>query len=266
MRNEIEAALRQIAGAHVPAQMPKTDGASYEILLMTGLARELHGRGYAIEFMHADGTTLKTAESFTPHGGGPRHIPKKSAAGAGPMTIIFCKPGQAHWWEIINGIQYEGRSGCAHEIDVTIVPRAITDWVRNNGGGRPFGHAPFSVECKFRVNDGTLDEMRECVARHYDLTILLGHPPNLNSHNARLYAEKGTPQNYGNVVSNYRAENYRSFSSIVRKTSFSGWGSASNLTRLADYYQTRCYANADVATAPLDSFFSEAADWIDANL
>lgn len=81
-------------------------------------------------------------------------------------------------WEIWNGVQFEGRSGATHAIDISLVPRQVGMELRQSGG-LPFGRPRVAIDCKDVGQAGSVDEMRAFVARLYDVSLLYGHEPYL---------------------------------------------------------------------------------------
>jgi hypothetical protein len=123
-------------------------------------------------------------------------------------------------WEIWNGIQFEGRSGAAHEIDIAVVPRVVGVELRQTGG-LPFGRPRVAIECKDVGQPGTVDEMRAFVARLYDLSVLQGH---------RLYIPYPPPtqaifpgifvDSFYAAQTTYWDENRNAFNALARRTGF----------------------------------------------
>lgn len=75
-------------------------------------------------------------------------------------------------FELHGSLQFVGRSSAHHELDISVITGRLGRAIRGSGGGRPFGLPVASVECKHHVADGPLGEVREKVARLFDLTFL----------------------------------------------------------------------------------------------
>ena len=91
----------------------------------------------------------------------------------GPGFILLSKanhPDQC--LELHGGLRWQGRSGATHECDVSVVPQMIAVALRRNGGGMPEGLPVAAFECKDKTTAGTADEMRQTLARLYDLALV----------------------------------------------------------------------------------------------
>jgi hypothetical protein len=79
-------------------------------------------------------------------------------------------------FEIHANIEYRGRSGETHEIDLGFIQSSVAARLRAvTGGGRPTGRPRVALECKFKPGTGSKDEARQTVARLFDLHFLAGH-------------------------------------------------------------------------------------------
>lgn len=74
--------------------------------------------------------------------------------------------------ELHGSLQWQGRSEAKHEIDVSVVPAVIAQALRSSNGGFPRGLPVLAVECKDKTSAGTSDEMRETLARMFDLALV----------------------------------------------------------------------------------------------
>ena len=101
--------------------------------------------------------------------------------------------------ELRGSVQWMGRSGAKHEIDVSVVPADIGEAIRNNGGGYPHGLPVAAIECKDKGGFGPLDETRQTLARMYDLALVT--QPNPGWH-CRIY-ETATHTHWGRKSSRY---------------------------------------------------------------
>jgi hypothetical protein len=79
--------------------------------------------------------------------------------------------------ELHGGLKRKGRSGATHECDVSAVPAVIARALRSNGGGTPRGLPIAAFECKDKTSKGTADEMRQTLARLFDLALVTQPQP-----------------------------------------------------------------------------------------
>jgi len=56
--------------------------------------------------------------------------------------------GAVNEYEMHLGVQFTGRSGAAHEFDISIIPRGVGQHFRTHGPGRPTGHPRVGLELK----------------------------------------------------------------------------------------------------------------------
>ena len=162
-------------------------------------------------------------------------------------------------WEIWNGIQFQGRSGASHEIDISVVPREVGTLLRQTGGP-PTGRPRVAIECKDVGQPGSVDEMRAFVARLYDLTLLLGHQPYLQFP-APLQAiypgDFGGDPFYAARVT-YREENQVTFNAIARRTGFA-YGAAA----MTNYYAIEPHSFITATSIQAVALMNDVAEWID---
>ena len=64
------------------------------------------------------------------------------------------------------------RSDARHECDVSVLPAVIGEALRAGGGGYPRGLPIAAIECKDKTTPGTPDEMRQMLARLFDLALI----------------------------------------------------------------------------------------------
>jgi hypothetical protein len=92
---------------------------------------------------------------------------------AGPGFVLLSNVNHANLsLELHGGLQWQGRSGATHECDVSALPEAIALALRGNGGGMPEGLPVAAFECKDKTKAGTADEMRQTLARLFDLALV----------------------------------------------------------------------------------------------
>jgi hypothetical protein len=214
-----------------------------------------------------DGTfqnPLTGSMTFIQRGGAPGGIRPATRGPNGPTSIAFRRGEGLPSWEIWNGVQFMGRSGGRHELDIAIVPKDLGDALRGlPSGGWPFGNGWLSLECKDVKANGSPDEMRAFLARIYDTTLLQVHAGyiGLSTPVRKIYATSGLGAGFGTARQSYRVENRSSFHGIARRTGFS-LGTA----KMSTYYFVRRFENLYVGSSELDVFTSEICDWLDQNL
>jgi hypothetical protein len=257
--------LSAILGAFGPLNKAKGLGRVFELYVMTGIAREMQNRGFQVWLQRSDGKRIYPGDknrTFIQRGGPPSGIPP-AANGPKNASVIGIRRSQNHdSWELWNGIQFKGRSGAAHEIDVALVPAAVGNAIRSTPtGGSPFGRPRVAIECKDVNASGSPDEMRAFIARLYDLSLLIGHPLNYPTPFLRIYP--GSPSNHGiyKAQYTYRDENQNSFNALARRTSFS-----QGAKDMRAYYEIRTAGNIKVGSAGYATLISAVGQWIESNL
>lgn len=162
-------------------------------------------------------------------------------------------------WEIWNGIQFEGRSGARHEIDLAIVPETVGATLRAQpAGGVPTGRPRVAIECKDVATAGSVDEMRAFVARLYDLTLLAAHHSYLPFTGPPQSIHPGAPSGpLHRPVITYRLENRRTLNIIARKSGFVQGAAA--MTR---YHSVEPHGGIVVGAPSTAALIKSVADWI----
>lgn len=274
MLAQVRAALDAIAGSIVTLRLARGAGRAFELLLMSQIALELKNRRYLVELLRSDGTRQSVGASgatFIQRGGAPGPVHPAADGPDGPTSIVFRKLGIRSRrlqtpveWEIWNGIQFVGRSGGTHEIDIAVVPKRLGDVLRAfTSGQRPLGHGWLSIECKDVAATGSPDEMRTFVSRIYDTTLLQAHAPHIGTVRPvhRVYAIDTSYQGFGSGRVTYYQENRSVYGAIARTTGFSV-GTA----EMSDYYNIRRFEDLRPGTRELNEFAREVVDWLDDNL
>jgi hypothetical protein len=160
-------------------------------------------------------------------------------------------------WEIWKGIQFQGRSGATHEIDIAVVPREVGEELRQIGGS-PFGRPRVAIECKDAGQPGTVDEMRAFVARLYDLSVLQGHrsyvpyPPPPQA----IFPGSFTDSFYASQMT-YWDENRKSFNVVARRTGF-----VAGATAMTSYFNVEPHGNITVGSAQAIALVEAVSQWI----
>lgn len=258
----IKASLDKIVGNVTTLSRASGAGRAYELFVMTGLANELHSRGWNVQLQRSDETIIGAFDAdrtFYQRGGAPTGVPGKRQGKTNGGSIVINKPRGTRFWEIWNGIQFRGRSGGYHEVDVAIVPREVGLELRKKpGGGIPGGRPRVSIECKDVGSAGSPDEMRAFLARMYDLTILTWHVGKIShwpSPERNIYP--GTLTRHGPFAS-FWSGNRQTFNAIVRRTGFS-----LGALGLTPYYRVGPYGSVTASATPgYSTFIRDVTDFI----
>lgn len=183
--------------------------------------------------------------------------PGKIGSGNG-CFIIFDWGGVAH--EIHTSIEFEGRSGSLHEIDVSIIPALIANDIRTNRfSGYPHGAPKIAIECKDKKSNGSKDEARTFLARLYDIHFLKDHREpiaHLGSKN-RIYASTQGGQAYGNRNKTY----YDSLSNSYNAMCHSGIVVQEAINYL-DFYHVKSHQQLTPGLNYINAFITQVVDYI----
>ena len=262
---DVQNALDTILGHASNLRQANGAGRIFELFVMTGVAEKLHGYGHEVWLQRSDGSRMLPSDptlDFIQRSGGPAGITPASSGASNASCIGFQKLGSSQIWEIWNGVQFEGRSGAAHEFDVAIVPHQVGSELRRSGG-QPFGRPRVAVECKDVAASSSIDEMRAFVARLYDVTILQGHRHHLHlgSSPQAIYPANFGGDPYHDTRNTYRRENLHSLNVFARRTGFAK-GSAA----MTGYHCILPYGAVTAGSKEADMLFVDIAGWIHANL
>jgi hypothetical protein len=258
----VQAALNAVLGSAATLRKASGAGRAFELFVMTGIALELQVRGFEVWLQRSDGSRISRADSdrsFIQRGGAPTGVAGASQ-GTSNASVIGFRWQQRSKWEIWNGIQFEGRSGARHEIDLAIVPESVGRALRAKpAGGFPIGRPRVAIECKDVKTPGSLDEMRAFVARLYDLTLLAAHHQYLSVAGAAAQAiHPGAPPGPRHrPVSSYWRENRRTLNIIARKSGFVQGAAA-----MTKYHSVKPHDGILVGAANVDALIKSVADWI----
>jgi hypothetical protein len=262
MINNVQSAIEAIVGSVATLQNASGAGRIFELFIMTGVANRLQNRGFEVWLQRSDGSRITPSDPdrrFIQRGGAPTGVPPASLGPQNASAIGFRRNLGAAEWEIWNGIQFRGRSGATHEIDISVVPREVGTQLRQSGG-LPFGRPRVAIECKDVGQAGSVDEVRAFVARLYDVTALCGHQPYL-PFPAPLQAIY--PGNFGGVPfyaarATYREENRSTFNAIARRTGFAAGAAA-----MTSYYAIEPHGSITANSNQALSLMDAVAEWID---
>lgn len=240
---ELRKILREFAAANGPATVPGGGGKALEAWIFMRLAMAARASGnWDVTLRRGDGTLLPIGNTFA-----------FATFQAGIQAATLSAPCYASIVNISNpavavelhgSLQWEGRSRATHEIDVSALPSSVASAIRAAGGGRPRGVPIIAIECKDKASSGTPDEMRQTLARMFDLALVT--PPTASS-GCRI-SGPGNIAAWGNRGSSYRIVFSQSLSAIVRAGTFS-----SGARRLGAHYHIEQSGNIyDPAAAILD--------------
>lgn len=262
MISNIKNALMGIL-ANTNLQHANGAGRLFELFIMTSIADALRIANFNVWLQRSDGSRIystDTSKEFVQRGGAPTGVLPANQGTNNGSSICFQRGADGPVWEIWNGIQFEGRSGAVHEIDIAVVPQQLGTELRISGG-YPFGRPHVAIECKDVSNSGGMDEMRAFVARLYDITLLNSHIAHTSYQQPaqRIYATPASCFGHGAFAS-FWVGNRDSFNAIARRSGFSS-GSLSMTT----YYAIEPYGYIIPNTVPATELFKATTDWIKAH-
>ncbi|TPK87018.1 hypothetical protein FJ936_06625 [Mesorhizobium sp. B2-4-13] len=258
----VESALDTIVGRVTTLEHASGAGRIFELFVMTNLARGLQDAGFTVWLQRSNGTEILPSDSdrrFIQRGGAPTGV---SPASAGPdnASVIGFRWRRRPKWEIWNGIQFGGRSGASHEIDIAIVPASVGAALRT-AGGVPVGRPRVAIECKDVEATGSLDEMRAFLARLYDVTLLHAHHRHM-TYPAPRALHPGSPNEAKHrAIVTYWQENRRTKNIIARRTGF-----VSGTVPLADYHRIEPHQNISVGSSTVNDLVASVAEWAQRNV
>ena len=262
MINAVRNALNSLLGSIGSLNNAAGAGRIYELFIMTGVAAELQNRGFDVWLQRSDGSRILLTDvdqTFVQRGGGPSGLPPASA-GPGNASVIGVRKPSGSEWELWNGIQFRGRSGAAHEIDIAFVPRGVANQLRTTGG-MPFGRPRVSIECKEVAQTGSVDEMRAFVARLYDLTLLqlqLAYIQTQYPGPAMGIYPASPIGAFYSARNTYWDENRHSFNALARRSGF-----ASGATAMTAYYGIEPHASITLGSSQVTALIQAVCQWIE---
>jgi hypothetical protein len=133
---------------------------------MTLLDAAQRKKNWRVSLRQGDGTPLPAGSLFL-FSGGPSGLSR--LAGEACFAQITRQSGAPLTLELHHGLQHLGRSGARHEWDVALLPQVITNSIRAGNGRYPRGLPFLGVECKDKTKNGDTNEMRQTLARMFDL-------------------------------------------------------------------------------------------------
>ncbi len=171
LQRELRRALRTLRAANGITAVPGGSGKALEAWLLMKLAQTASALpNWNVTLRQGDGTPLPPGNPF---------LFSASQSGIRPPNpnepgfVLLSNINHADQsLELHGGLKWQGRSGATHECDVSVVPAMIALALRSNGGGMPEGLPIAAFECKDKTTAGTADEMRQTLARLYDLALV----------------------------------------------------------------------------------------------
>lgn len=262
----VASALSGIIGNVVALRNANGSGRAFELYIMTGIASALATHGWDVWLQRSDGTPINPTDSdrrFVQRGGAPTGVFGAAQGADNASSLVFRRPGKPREWEIWNGIQFLGRSGGSHEIDIAIVPREVGIALRSlPTGGLPGGRPTVSIECKDVEAKGSGDEMRAFVARLYDLTMLTWHDGKMAHLPLPLtYISPGASLPDFPPFYSFWVGNRETFNVLARRTGFS-----SGATAMTGYYGIQPRGPVTPGSPEDLGLISDLSTWILSNL
>lgn len=232
---ELRNMLRAFRAAHSGMVAPAGEGKALEAWVLMKLANTVRRQMslfWRVSLRQGDGTALPSGTTFNFPSQRSRIQPSNAAAPG--YVLIEHKTDTARRFELRGSVQWKGRSDAKHEIDVSLLPAAIGEAIRDNGGGYPHGLPIVAIECKDKGGYGPLDETRQTLARMYDLVLVTQPIPGWT---CRIF-ETNTYTQWGRKSSRYIAFFQKSTFGIVRAGYFQ-----SGATALAGHYSIGHFPN-----------------------
>ncbi|HYC66578.1 hypothetical protein [Brevundimonas sp.] len=210
---DLRNALRAFRAAHTSLAVPSGAGKALEAWILIRLAMTARSLGWTVSLRRGDDTPLPPGHDFVFTAGGSGIGPSSAAA---PMFVMIEDP-QGKAYELHGSLVWIGRSGASHECDVSMLPRSVAMALRSRRRtGNPRGLPLLIIECKDKVGTGTLDEMRQMLARMFDLALVT--KPSLGP--CRIFSLGRCPTLWGRHSSQYRSLYRRGLFAVARASGF----------------------------------------------
>lgn len=231
--SELRRMLRNFRAAHSGALAPTGEGKALEAWVLMKLAdtvRVHRPTVWSVSLRRGDGTALPSGAPFSFPSQRSRIQPSDPTAPG--YVLLEHRRHPERRLELHGSVQWQGRSGARHEVDVSVLPTTIGEALRLNGGGYPHGLPIVAVECKDKGGKGNLDETRQTLARMYDLVLVTRPAPGWS---CRIF-ERRTYSSWGHRSSTYLGFFEKGTFGIVRAGSFqSGAGALAMHYRIGHY-------------------------------
>lgn len=200
-KRNLRRALRAFGAANGISTIPTGAGKALEAWVLMRLARAARAQGqWRVTLMRGDGHPLSPGAVF--------EFATSQSGIQAPSVTAPCYVLLEHWrdadrrLELHGSLQWRGRSTATHEIDVSVIPANIAENLRAGGGGLPRGLPVAAIECKDKTSRGVPDEMRQTLARMFDLA-LVTRP--WSTADCRIY------EDITNLEWGHRSPSYREF-------------------------------------------------------
>lgn len=182
--------------------VPTSAGRALEAWLMISLARAAQAsRQWNVTLRQGDGSQLplRSVFSFPTYQSG---ILPSNPNGPCFVQLDRIVPGmETIVLELHGSLQWKGRSGATHELDVSLLPQSIAQPLRVRGG-HPRGLPIAGYECKDKPGAASTDEMRQTIARLFDLALVTRPYP---AWECRMFAATVPHIRWGQRQTLYRA-------------------------------------------------------------
>lgn len=233
LESDLRRVLRNFRADNSIAAVPGGLGKALEAWLLMKLAENARTTpSWQVTLRAGDGSALVPGASFQ-FPAGQSGIRPPNPAGPG-FVLLEHTTHPDRCVELHGGLKWKGRSGATHECDISAVPASIATALRSNGGGIPGGLPISAFECKDKTSMGTADEMRQTLARLFDLAPVTQPQP---SSPCRIW-EGRTNTRWGRRSSKYVSFFARGSFGIVRAGAFH-----SGADRLGQHYSIRRFGS-----------------------
>lgn len=216
LQQDLLQALGTFRAFNAPSVLPTAPGRALEAWLLLRLAQAAHTSGdWWVSLRRGDDSQLPIGDMFV----FPTHQSEIKAPDPGGKghVLLVSRLDPSVRLEIHNSLQWKGRSEATHECDISVLPFVVADSLRSAGGGWPCGLPIVAYECKDQPRPGSTDEVRETLARLFDL-VLVTKPGGTMA--CRLFSPSG-PVPWGRWRSTYRSFFNTGSFAIVRVGKFS---------------------------------------------
>ena len=209
---DLRTTLRAFRAAHSALAVPTSAGRALEAWVLIKFAhRASMMPGWNVSLRRGNDTPLPAGHAFAFPAGGTGIRASHLHA---PMFILL-EHSRHGAYELHGSLTWKGRSGATHECDVSLLPRRVAHSLRTHGGGHPHGLPLLAIECKDRTTDANIDEMRQMLARLFDLALVT--KPSVGP--CRVF-ERRRRTRWGRHSSQYRALFKRGLFVVARSQAF----------------------------------------------
>jgi hypothetical protein len=164
---QLRALLRRLSAAHAISSVPGGAGKALEAwAFMTLLDGARQKPNWQVSLRQGDGSPLPHGSPFL-FSGGPASL--SHAIGDSCFARLHRSGCTPRTLELHHGLQHMGRSDARHEWDIALLPEEVPQHIRAGNGGYPRGLPFLGIECKDKAKSGDSDEMRQTLARMFDL-------------------------------------------------------------------------------------------------